>query len=207
MRITFHGAAGEVTGSCHLVETDRVRFLVDCGLFQGGREAAAKNLAAFPFDVRTIDFVVITHAHLDHSGLLPRLVALGYRNPVYCTSATADLLQIMLRDSAYIHEKEAAWANERRASTKRASPPIEPLYTIAQAEASFPLLSRAKYGVDVNPHPAVRVRFQDAGPSRRRSPAAGRHASTSRSTRRARANCCIRHAEWLPERAREEHRP
>ena len=163
MRLTFHGAAGEVTGSCHLVETDRVRFLVDCGLFQGGREAAAKNLAAFPFDVRTIDFVVITHAHLDHSGLLLRLVALGYRNPVYCTSATADLLEIMLRDSAYIHEKEAAWANERRASTKRASPPIEPLYTIAQAEASFPLLSRAKYGVDVNPHPAVRVRFQDAG--------------------------------------------
>jgi metallo-beta-lactamase family protein len=163
MRITFHGAAGEVTGSCHLVETDRVRFLVDCGLFQGGREAAAKNLAAFPFDVRTIDFVVITHAHLDHSGLLPRLVALGYRNPVYCTSATADLLEIMLRDSAYIHEKEAAWANERRASGKRASPPVEPLYTIAQAEASFPLLSRAEYQVDLNPHPAVRVRFQDAG--------------------------------------------
>jgi len=163
MRITFHGAAGEVTGSCHLVESDRVRFLVDCGLFQGGREAPAKNLAAFPFDVRTIDFVVITHAHLDHSGLLPRLVALGYRNPVYCTSATADLLEIMLRDSAYIHEKEAAWANGRRASGRRAAPPVEPLYTIAQAEASFPLLSPIEYRAEFRPHPAVRLRFQDAG--------------------------------------------
>ena len=163
MRISFFGAAGEVTGSCHLIETDRVRFLVDCGLFQGGNEARTKNLAAFPFDVRTIDFVVITHAHLDHCGLLPRLVALGYRNPVYCTSATADLIEIMLRDSAYIHEKEAAWENDLRASRKRPAPPIEPLYTVAQAEASFPLLSPVPYREEIDPHPAVRLRFQDAG--------------------------------------------
>jgi metallo-beta-lactamase family protein len=163
MRISFLGAAGEVTGSCHLVETDRVRFLMDCGLFQGGAEARARNLAALPFDVRTIDFVLITHAHLDHCGLLPRLVALGYRNPVYCTSATGDLMEIMLRDSAYIHEKEAAWENERRAARKRAGPPIEPVYTIAQAEASFALLSRVEYRADATPHPAVRLRFQDAG--------------------------------------------
>lgn len=163
MRITFFGAAGEVTGSCHLVETDRVCFLVDCGLFQGGKDAHSKNLAAFPFDVRKIDFVVITHAHLDHSGLLPRLVAQGYRKPVYCTSATADLLEIMLRDSAYIHEKEAAWENARRAGRDRPDRDTAPLYTIAQAEASFPLLVRAQYREEIVPHPAVRMRFHDAG--------------------------------------------
>jgi metallo-beta-lactamase family protein len=163
MRISFLGAAGEVTGSCHLVETDHVRFLMDCGLFQGGAEARARNLAPFPFDVRAIDFVLITHAHLDHCGLIPRLVAFGYRNPVYCTSATADLMGVMLRDSAYIHEREAAWENERRAARKRPGPAVEPLYTIAQAEASFPLLSRVEYLAAVRPHPAVRLRFQDAG--------------------------------------------
>lgn len=163
MRITFLGAAGEVTGSCYLVQTEAACFLVDCGLFQGGKDAGPKNLAAFPFDVRTIDFVLVTHAHLDHSGLLPRLVALGYRNPVYCTPATADLLEIMLRDSAYIQEKEAAWENERRSGGRRAAPAAAPLYTIAQAEASFSLLQGVEYRKEFKPRPSVRVQFQDAG--------------------------------------------
>ena len=163
MRITFLGAAGEVTGSSYLVETDAARFLVDCGLFQGGRDAAPKNVAAFPFDVRTIDFVLVTHAHLDHSGLLPRLVASGYRNPVYCTPATADLLEIMLRDSAYIHEKEAAWENSRRGARRHALPETAPLYTVAQAEACFPLLQGMAYRQEFKPRRGVRARFQDAG--------------------------------------------
>jgi metallo-beta-lactamase family protein len=91
LKITFLGAAGEVTGSCYLVDTRSVRFLVDCGLFQGGGEARAKNIAPFPFDVAALDFVLVTHAHLDHCGLLPRLTALGYRGPIHTTAATADL--------------------------------------------------------------------------------------------------------------------
>lgn len=161
MRITFLGAAGEVTGSSYLVEADAATFLVDCGLFQGGKDAAAKNFAVPPFDVRGIDFVVVTHAHLDHSGLLPRLVALGYRNPVYCTPATADLLAIMLRDSAYIHEKEAAWASAR--PRRGVAPVVEPLYTIAQAEACLPLLEGVGYRQEFKPRAGVRLRFDDAG--------------------------------------------
>ena len=107
MRITFHGAAGEVTGSCYLVETADVRFLVDCGLFQGGRDAGRRNLSALGFDLRRLDFMLLTHAHLDHSGLLPRAVALGFRGPVHVTSATADLLGVMLLDSA--HRGRRCW--------------------------------------------------------------------------------------------------
>ncbi|MDA0226033.1 MAG: MBL fold metallo-hydrolase, partial [Proteobacteria bacterium] len=98
LTLTFLGAAGEVTGSCFLVDTGTVRFLVDCGMFQGGREAKRRNREAFAFDPRSIDFVLLTHAHIDHSGLIPRLVALGYRGPVYATQATCDLLGVMLPD-------------------------------------------------------------------------------------------------------------
>lgn len=99
MKISFLGAAGEVTGSYFLVETHTVRFLVDCGLFQGAGDAARKNRHALDFDVSNLDFVLLTHAHLDHSGLLPRLVAFGYQGPIYCTAATADLLVVMLADA------------------------------------------------------------------------------------------------------------
>ena len=111
MRLSFLGAAGEVTGSCTLVETDDVRFLVDCGMFQGGPEARQKNMRAlnFGFDVRQIDFVLLTHAHIDHSGLLPRLAMLGYRGPIYTTQASVDLLAVLLPDSGHIQEKEAEW--------------------------------------------------------------------------------------------------
>ena len=97
MQVSFMGAAGEVTGSCTLVETGNCRFLVDCGMFQGGAEARSKNLHAlnFGFDVRDIDFVLLTHAHIDHSGLLPRLAVLGFRGPIYATPATIDLLEVL----------------------------------------------------------------------------------------------------------------
>lgn len=114
MKLSFLGAAGEVTGSCYLVETGITRFRVDCGLFQGGREANRKNRQALDFDPVSVDFILLTHAHIDHSGLLPRLVAFGFRGPVYCTHATADLLGVMLKDAAHIQEKEAEQADYRR---------------------------------------------------------------------------------------------
>lgn len=162
MQLTFLGAAGEVTGSCYLVETGEVRFLVDCGMFQGGREADRKNRTAFKFDPRTIDFVLLTHAHIDHSGLLPRLGAWGFRGPVYCTEATADLLQVMLKDSAHIQEKEIEWRNKSR-HRSGSTQELAPLYTVTQAETLLKQLRRVDYDSEIAPHPSVRCIFRDAG--------------------------------------------
>ncbi|MBX3678008.1 MAG: MBL fold metallo-hydrolase [Rhodocyclaceae bacterium] len=163
MRITFHGAAGEVTGSCFLVETDEVRFLVDCGLFQGGRDAWPKNLEALSFDLRSLDFILITHAHLDHSGLLPRAVALGFRGPAHATAATADLLGVMLLDSAHIQEKEAEWEAKRSHGKRGRRQPRPPLYSVAQAQACLKQIRRAQYDQSFQPHAAVKVCLRDAG--------------------------------------------
>ena len=122
MNITFLGAAREVTGSCYLVQAAGHRFLVDHGLFQGGADAYRKNRAPLAFDPREIDFVVLTHAHIDHSGLLPRLVDLGFRGPIYATPATCDLLEVMLPDAAYVQEREAQ--RERRAEPDGRSIPL-----------------------------------------------------------------------------------
>lgn len=166
MRIGFFGAAGEVTGSCTLIETDGIRFLVDCGMFQGGSEARTKNQRAlnFGFDVRSIDFVLLTHAHIDHSGLLPRLAVLGYRGPVYATPATIDLLHVLLPDSAHIQEKEAEWQlrhRHRRGRFEGAGQP--PLYTVVQAQSALKLLKPAAYGQFFHPAEAIKVCFHDAG--------------------------------------------
>lgn len=173
MRLTFLGAAREVTGSSYLLEADGVRFLVDCGMFQGGRETREKNCRAFPFDPATLDFVILTHAHIDHSGLLPRLVALGFRGTVHATRATCDLLKVMLPDSAYIQEKEAEYENlnrfrrdiQRREACERPGMPreIAPLYTVAQAQASLKRLNPVDYDLEIAPHPKVRCTFRDAG--------------------------------------------
>jgi metallo-beta-lactamase family protein len=150
MRLTFLGAAGEVTGSCFLVEAGGTRFLLDCGLFQGGREADAKN-RRFGFAPKDIAFVLVSHAHIDHSGLLPRLVAQGFAGPVYATSATCDLLGVMLPDSGYLQEREADRDDEA------------PLYTQQQAQAALTRLERIDYDREFRPHPAVRCVFRDAG--------------------------------------------
>ena len=166
MRLGFLGAAGEVTGSCTLVETGDVRFLVDCGMFQGGPEARAKNHRAlnFGFDVRAIDFVLLTHAHIDHSGLLPRLAMLGYRGPIYATPATIDLLEILLPDSAHIQEKESEWQLRNRHRRGKGEHGITPpLYTVEQAMASLKLLQPVNYGESLAPVETVSVRFHDAG--------------------------------------------
>jgi len=150
MRLAFLGAAGEVTGSCFLVDTGAVKFLVDCGMFQGARAARAKN-RRFAFDPREIAFVLLTHAHIDHSGLLPRLVAGGFGGAIYATTATGDLLGVMLPDSGHLQEKEAGWSGER------------PLYTVAEAQASLYRLVPVDYDAEVQPHAQVRCRFRDAG--------------------------------------------
>ena len=150
MRLTFLGAAGEVTGSCYLVDTGEVKFLIDCGLFQGGRAADAKN-RRFAFDPREIGFVLLSHAHIDHSGLLPRLVAQGFKGAVYATQATCELAGVMLPDSGHLQEKEAEWSGR------------PPLYTAAQAQAALQHLVPVAYDGDVKPHASARLRFRDAG--------------------------------------------
>lgn len=166
MRISFFGAAGEVTGSCTLVETGDVRFLVDCGMFQGGREARSKNLHAlnFGFDVRDIDFVLLTHAHIDHSGLLPRLGVLGFRGPIYATPASIDLLEVLLLDSAHIQEKESEWQLRHQHRRGKSGAGVQPpLYTVVEAQSSLGLLRPVNYGETIHPAENINVRFHDAG--------------------------------------------
>ncbi len=166
MRIGFFGAAGEVTGSCSLVDTGETRFLVDCGMFQGGPEARSKNVNAlnFGFDVRQIDFVLLTHAHIDHSGLLPRLAVLGFRGPIYATPATIDLLQVLLPDSAHIQESESEWQlRHHRRSGKKEDSVEPPLYTVAQAQAVLKSLKPVPYGQSQALTDAIEVSFHDAG--------------------------------------------
>ncbi len=180
--ITFLGAAGEVTGSCFRVDCPGGRFLVDCGMFQGGRDADERNAAALDFDVAALDFVVLTHAHIDHSGLLPRLTALGYRGPIIATPPTADLAQVMLPDSAHIQEKESEWARERArdrrglrdagprhakharaAADASADDGLAPLYGVADAERCLRQFRPLAYDVEATPKPGIALRFRDAG--------------------------------------------
>lgn len=158
MKITFLGAAREVTGSCYLIETDQCRFLVDCGMVQGGRDAPMRNRKPFDFDPRDIDFVLLTHAHIDHSGLLPKLVLNGFTGPVYTTSATADLLAIMLPDSGHIQEMEAD-----RAQRRRRPDALPPIYTVTDANNCLDQIQPIDYAERFAPHACVSCCFRDAG--------------------------------------------
>ncbi|MFG0330995.1 MAG: MBL fold metallo-hydrolase RNA specificity domain-containing protein [Phycisphaerales bacterium] len=161
MYITFHGAAREVTGSCYLIEAMGHRVLFDCGLFQGGPEASDKNRGRFSFDPASLDAVVLSHAHLDHSGLLPKLVRDGYRGPIFATGATIELAAILLRDSAYLHEMDA----ERRSrwNRRKGRPPVQPLYRSEDAERVLPLFKRINYYDRDEILDGISLRFLDAG--------------------------------------------
>lgn len=155
------GAAREVTGSNYVVEVGKTRFLVDCGMHQGGDKEEALNFAPFPYDPAEIDFVVLTHAHIDHSGRLPRLVRAGFSGPIYATPPTCDLAAIMLLDSAYIQEMEAEWRTRKaRRAGRRAH---EPLYTQDDARKTIRLLRPMEYHTPADLAPGVRAIFRDAG--------------------------------------------
>jgi metallo-beta-lactamase family protein len=166
MKVTFWGAAGGVTGSMHLVETGGKRLLLDCGLNQGRRkEADAKN-RHLPFAGSTIDAVVLSHAHIDHSGNLPTLVKSGFAGPIYTTAATVDLCNWMLRDTAHIHEKDAEFLNKRLEHRKHlglADGLVVPLYTMEDAERTLPLFQAVAYHSPRNLAPGVIYVPYDAG--------------------------------------------
>ena len=161
MRIHFHGAAQTVTGSQHLLDINGHQLLLECGLFQGRRkEAFAKN-RDFAFDPNEIDAVILSHAHIDHSGNLPHLVKKGFDGPIYTTPATAHLGNIMLLDSGHIHESDAKYLNKKR--LKKGKAPIEPLYTQEDAAAVAQCFSAVHYDKPFEPAPGVTARFVDAG--------------------------------------------
>ncbi len=161
MKITFCGAADGVTGSCHLIETDRYRFLLDCGMFQGGRKNEERNKLDFPFDPSSIDFVILSHAHVDHCGRLPLLVKRGFSGPIYCTDATADLVDVMLRDCAYIQEREIEYRNKKHERCNR--PLEEPLYRINDAIECLKHLTPVLYGSRKKIVEGIELRFNEAG--------------------------------------------
>src|ERR1700691_1392842 len=133
-KITFLGAAGTVTGSKYLVEAEGKRLLVDCGLFEGSRELTQRNWDKLPIDPATIDWVLLTHAHIDHTGYLPRLANSGYHGPIYANSATHELCTLLLPDSAHLQEEDARYAVKKGYSSHK--PPL-PLYTVAEAQTTL----------------------------------------------------------------------
>lgn len=161
MKIKFCGATIGVTGSCHLLSTEKHNVLLDCGQFQGGKEIEKMNAEAFPFNPADVECVILSHAHIDHCGRLPLLVKRGFSGNIYCTDATADLLEVMLKDSAYIHEKDAEWQTKKNARTGR--PPVEPLYTIKDAEAALKLVKPVLYDQLVELNEDIKIVFNDAG--------------------------------------------
>ncbi|MEW6262119.1 MAG: MBL fold metallo-hydrolase [Thermodesulfobacteriota bacterium] len=162
MRITCLGATRTVTGSCFQVDMNgRDCLLVDCGLFQGGKQTEQRNYATGSYRVPDLKAILITHAHMDHSGLVPRLVKQGYRGPVYATEATCDLLRILWLDAAHIQEMEAEW--QTRKNKRRGRRQVEPLYETRDAEASARLLKPAQLETEFKPLPAVRARYVQAG--------------------------------------------
>ena len=160
--LSFHGAAQAVTGSCHLLEADGLKLLVDCGLYQGRHEIVDENRAAFGFDPGEIDLLLLTHAHLDHCGRIPLLVKQGFRGEIIATAATRELARLVLLDSAHVHEEEARRA-ERRAH-RRDETPAPPLYTVAEALWCIDRFGRAAaYGEPIALGPAGAATFVDAG--------------------------------------------
>ncbi|MFT3727397.1 MAG: MBL fold metallo-hydrolase [Terricaulis sp.] len=160
-KLHFLGAAGCVTGSCMLLETDRARVLIDCGMFQGTKSLKELNYQPFPFPPGSLSAVLLTHAHIDHSGQLPKLVLNGYKGPIFATQGTADLCRVMLPDSGAIQEMEVEQLNRRR--QRYGEPPVQPIYTRADAEDTMPHFRPVEFNTWTNVAPGVRARYWNAG--------------------------------------------
>ena len=161
MKITFLGATRTVTGSNVLIETKDKKFIMDCGLYQGQQKEIALNTDEFLFNASEIDFMLLSHAHIDHSGRIPKLYVDGFRGPIYATKATCDLCEIMLPDSGYIQESEIEWLNRKR--KREGKHEVEPLYTYQDAVDSLVLLERVRYDETIQIDQNIKVRFRDAG--------------------------------------------
>jgi len=161
MKISFLGAAKLVTGSNYLIETDHCKFVIECGLFQGNKAIGRLNFQPFKFNPKEIDFMLLSHAHIDHSGRIPKLVKEGFEGKIYCTKATYDLCSIMLPDSAYIQEMETVWDNRKR---KRSGKKLrKPLYTVEEAKQSLKHFSAVLYNQSIKVNEEITIRFVDAG--------------------------------------------
>lgn len=161
MQIHFLGAAREVTGSCFMLETQNARVLIDCGLIQGGKREEARNREAFAFQPDSLDAVVLSHAHLDHSGRLPLLVKAGYKGPIFTQRATRDLCRIMLKDAASLQQRDAQWENRKRA--RKGLRQVEALYDVADAQAAMQSFKALDYGVERRIAEGVWLTLHDAG--------------------------------------------
>lgn len=159
-KLTFWGAAGTVTGSRHLLEVNGKKLLIDCGLFQGTKQNRLKNWEPFPVPPETIDRLLLTHAHIDHSGYIPRFCRDGFAGRIHCTYPTYDLCEILLRDSAHLQEEDAAWANQQGFSKHK---PALPLYTVDDANNALSFFSPVYYGEDLYLDEGLRVKFKEAG--------------------------------------------
>ncbi|MCP3981720.1 MAG: MBL fold metallo-hydrolase [bacterium] len=163
MKISFHGAAREVTGSCHLVQSGELKLLLDCGLIQGGKERHERNREPFDFDASELTHVVLSHAHIDHSGRLPLLCRAGFTGPILTTPATADLCRILLEDSAHIHEEDARWKIKRLRKKGLDTEWVKPLYTRADAQAALERLVPVEFGEEHDLGPGGSLRLTKAG--------------------------------------------
>ena len=159
MQLEFFGAAGEVTGSCHILRVAGRQVLLDCGMVQGGRDATERNRLPFPFEASTIDAVVLSHAHIDHCGRLPLLVKRGFRGPIYTNTACADLAPILLRDSAHLALKDAERANRDQPANRQ----VQALFDLEDVERTLRRVERMAYDQPVEVLPGVSVRVRDAG--------------------------------------------
>ena len=161
IRLRFHGAARTVTGSCYLLESGASLVLIDCGMFQGSKTETQLNYRPFPFEPATVSAMLLTHAHIDHTGVIPKLVKHGFTGKIHCTPPTVDLCGIMLPDSGFIQESEVKQLNERR--RKRGEEEVEPIYTFDDAVKSLESFSAVAYETWVEPAPGIRARFWNAG--------------------------------------------
>lgn len=162
MKVQLLGAAQTVTGSCYVIEACGARFAVDCGMHQGNKAIEERNLNTRIYHPEKLDFILMTHAHIDHSGLLPRMVKEGFNKPVYCTAATSDLMGIMLQDSAHIQEMEAQWRAQKYSRRGKQSPPPA-LYTVEDALNTVQYFRTVEYHRVFEPHPGIKVTYYDAG--------------------------------------------